>query len=115
MMMAKLGHGTIPLQVRHVRETLPPEFTELIPMADFANKQVGERERASLSRALAAFTLRWLTDCPTEDAAASVVDGRDDQGIDAVFVDDARPRLWLVQSRWSDQGMAGFDAGSAHN
>lgn len=104
----------VPLQVRHVRDALYKEFVSLIPMADFANKQPGEYDQAFHSRALAAFALRQLTDCTSEEAAAGVIDGYYDQGIDAVLVEDDGPHLWLVQAKWSDQGKAGFDIGAAH-
>jgi hypothetical protein len=38
-----------------------------------------------------------------EDAAQSVTDGPDDNGIDAIaYVDSETPRLHVVQSKWSD-------------
>ena len=46
-----------------------------------------------------------------EDAAQSVTDGPDDKGIDAIaYVDSETPRLYVVQSKWSDTGTKGASA-----
>ena len=73
----------------------------------------GGREQAFLSRALAALVVRDLTGCDSASAATSVIDGRDDIGIDAVAVDESASHLWLVQSKWSDSGRAGFGVAEA--
>ncbi|HEY8984943.1 MAG TPA: AIPR family protein [Streptomyces sp.] len=111
--MGKGGQG-MPLEVRHVRDALRREFTELISLADYESRQPGERENAFNSRALSARAARILTDCTSEEAAESVIDGRDDFGIDAVAFSASAPELWLIQAKWSDKGKAGFDTSAAH-
>ena len=48
--------------------------------------------------------------CSDQDAATAVIDGRDDQGIDAVAVSSPgkAPHVWLVQAKWHDRGTAGL-------
>ncbi|WP_449061947.1 AIPR family protein [Planomonospora algeriensis] len=102
------------LHVRHIQEALTGEFDGLIDLSDVAvNAQESQRGVQFLTRALAAFTVRHLTGCSSVDAAAAVIDGRDDHGIDAIAVDEAEPHLWLIQTKWSQQGVAGFDLGAA--
>ena len=93
-------------QVRHVRDALKAEFGDLIDLSDIEHKSDPEREQHFLSRALAALVVRNLTDCSNSDAAEAVIDGRDDNGIDALAIEDARSHLWLVQTKWSDAGAA---------
>jgi len=52
--------------------------------------------------------VRSRTSWKSTAAATTVIDGRDDHGIDAVAITEGIPRLWLVQAKWSDQGRAGF-------
>lgn len=57
--------------------------------------------------------VRDLTGCDSATAAAAVIDGRDDIGIDAVAIDESASHLWLVQSKWSESGRAGFGVSEA--
>lgn len=107
----------IPLPVLRVRNFLLREYKELI---DLSNLRKGcsehERNQNLLSRALAALTIRHLSGCSREQAAAAVIDGDKDQGIDALRVDSDTqdlPRLLLVQSKWSDKGKGSFDQNDA--
>ncbi len=101
------------LQFRHVRDALKREFEGLIDIEDFSNRSESSREQAFLSRALAALIVRDLTGCDSKAAAAAVIDGRDDIGIDAVATDESTSHLWLIQSKWSDSGRAGFGVAEA--
>ncbi|MCX4825570.1 AIPR family protein [Streptomyces sp. NBC_01142] len=95
-----------PLEVRHIRDALAREFTDLIDMSDHAHREPTALDTAFLSRATAAKTVRILTGCGPEEAAEAVIDGRDDLGIDAVAFSLAVPELWLIQAKWSHQGTA---------
>ena len=99
----------MPLQVRHIRDALRRDFTDLIDLADIENRPELEKEQAFLSRALTALTLQDLTGWSAEEGASGVIDGQDDQGIDGVAVSATSQRLWLVQSKWSDKGKASLD------
>ncbi|MFY1668828.1 AIPR family protein [Plantactinospora sp. WMMB334] len=77
------------------------------------DKSDRSRDQAFLSRALAALVVRDLTGCDSIAAASAVIDGRDDIGIDAVATDESASHLWLVQSKWSDAGKAGFGVADA--
>jgi hypothetical protein len=61
-------------------------------------------ERDFLSRALAAFCIHHMAGASLEEAAKSVVDGGADGGVDAIFMDEQASRIWLVQSKYIDDG-----------
>jgi hypothetical protein len=78
----------------------------IVPHIDAADITVAGEERTIIlrSRALAAFCVSALTRADPEKAAASVVDGYGDQGIDAVYFDKEEDRLYIVQSKWRQTG-----------
>lgn len=108
------GGERLSRQVRQVREALRSEYEGLIDLSDFTGNQQHAIESAWFSRALAAKAAQILTRCSSADAAAAVVDGRDDYGIDAVAFSREAPILWLVQAKWSDKGTAGFNTEAAN-
>jgi AIPR protein len=99
-----------PVQVRHVRDALERDYAALIDISDLEGKSESERVQAFRTRALTALAIQIETDLPKEAAALTVIDGRDDQGIDAVAVSaaDKAPRLWVVQTKWHERGTAGL-------
>lgn len=99
-------------EVRHVRDSLKREFESLIYIDDVRGPEE-KREEHFLSRALAALVVRKLLDCSSEEAADCVVDGFQDEGIDAVAISDSGTRMWLVQSKWSDKGTASLGKSEA--
>lgn len=103
----------MPLEVRHIRAALLTEFADRISMDDFEKKDPVERATALLSRAVAAKAARILTDCTSDEAAAAIIDGRDDFGIDAVAFSASGTELWLIQAKWKSSGTAGFDTAAA--
>jgi hypothetical protein len=60
--------------------------------------------RAGLSRALATFAIASEADLSPDVAATAVVDGFDDNGIDAVFYSAAEKVLYISQAKWSVDG-----------
>ncbi|MEU5980374.1 AIPR family protein [Streptomyces sp. NPDC047315] len=55
-----------------------------------------------------------LTDRDPDEAAAAVIDGAEDMGIDAVASSIATPELWLIQAKWSDRGTPEISAADVH-
>ncbi|WP_432047925.1 AIPR family protein [Streptomyces asiaticus] len=108
------GGRRIPREVHQVREALLREFDGLINVDDITHPDPVERQRAFLSRALAAKAARRLTDCTPEEAAATIIDGEHDFGIDAVAFSAAATEMWLIQAKWSDKGTAGFNTEAAN-
>ncbi|MCX5343692.1 AIPR family protein [Streptomyces atratus] len=100
----------VPLEVRQVRIALTREFSNLLDLDDVPALSPAQRERVFLSRALAAKTAQLVADCTAVEAAGAVIDGADDNGIDAVMVSPATAEIWLIQAKWSDQGTASLDS-----
>jgi hypothetical protein len=90
---------------RRVRETYEPFISK-----DDLNEKDLELETKLQTRCLAAFAIQSLTDCTVIDAASSVVDGTEDNGLDAVFYSDTQNCLVLVQSKWIKDGKSEPDS-----
>ena len=94
----------IPDGLPQLREFLLREFSGIVPPAS-SGANAEERERNFLSRALAAYAVQKLAKCSKEDAAASIVDGGGDGGIDAIyFARQTTGTLWVVQSKFVASG-----------
>jgi len=63
-----------------------------------------ERDQKILSRCLAAFAVYLTSGCSEKEAAESVWDGADDNGIDAAFFDASEKCVIFVQSKWINKG-----------
>ncbi|MEV5485562.1 MULTISPECIES: AIPR family protein [Streptomyces] len=61
---------------------------------------------------MAATAIRRVTGWELKRCAEAVIDGSDDNGIDAVAVTDGS-QVWLVQAKWSEKGTAGFQTDAA--
>ncbi|MCD9587784.1 AIPR family protein [Streptomyces sp. 8ZJF_21] len=106
-----MEHGTealrgVPLEARQIRAALVREFVGLLDMDDVTTGSPAQRERVFLPRALAAKAVQLVADCTAAEAAAAVIDGVEDQGVDAVFVSPSTAEIWLIQAKWSEQGTA---------
>lgn len=71
---------------------------------DLSDVKEPDRENSFLSRGLAAYTLHYLAHAEPEDAANSITDGYQDNGLDAIHYDARERRLYLVQSKWIHSG-----------
>lgn len=71
---------------------------------DVSDAPPGQEDGLRLSRGLAAFAVMQLLDLEEKTAAATITDGYDDNGIDAVYIDVDSSRVYVVQSKWSTAG-----------
>ncbi|WP_430382389.1 AIPR family protein [Streptomyces sp. P10-4] len=99
-------HSRVPDPVRQVARALDRTYPDLIDISDYANRPDWQRNDIFRTRALAAHAVRIVTGWSAQDAALTVIDGGQDQGIDALAVDQERRRVYLVQSKWSEKGQA---------
>ncbi len=102
------------LRVRHIADALDAKFQGLIDLSDVANASENQKEAAFKTRALAAQAVSRIARLDPMTAAASVVDGTGDNGIDAVFVTE-EDVVVLVQSKWDSNGTGGIGLGDARN
>ncbi|WP_141746652.1 AIPR family protein [Streptomyces sp. LUP30] len=101
-----MNDSALPNTMRFVRNYLTHTYRPWIDLSDVAPRSPQERDIVLLSRALAAQAVSMLTDCSPQEAAASVVDGPGDSGIDAIAFSKGGSDIWLVQAKWSDKGRA---------
>ena len=97
------------VQIRHLQKKLTDLYASKIDMSDILVDV--NKEDVFLSRAYAAYTLQILASATIEEAAKSIVDGRDDNGIDAIYYERKSKILWLVQSKWIKKGLGEPETG----
>jgi hypothetical protein len=91
------------LKVSQIKSKLLPMFEPFLNLKDIGPGDA-EREQKVLSRCLAALAIYLQTGCSAKDAAESVWDGSDDNGIDAAYFDPSDLRVVLVQAKWINKG-----------
>jgi hypothetical protein len=97
------------LHLQRIERRLELIFEGKIDMSDCSNKREPEKKQHFNSRALAALLLLNKAGISVEDAAASVIDAGDDDGIDAVFYSTRKKILYLVQSKFKTSTNKGID------
>lgn len=91
------------LKVRQIRQRLLQMFEPHLDLSDLSSSD-SDRETKVLSRCVAAVAVYMRAGCSEKEAAASVWDGADDNGIDAAYFDAGDSRVLLVQSKWINKG-----------
>lgn len=92
------------LKVNQIRGKLLQMFEPHLDLSDVPQHDL-EREPKVLSRCLAALAVYLQAGCSEKEAAESVWDGSDDNGIDAAFYDSSESRVLFVQSKWIQKGV----------
>jgi hypothetical protein len=90
------------LHVNHLKAKLTEKYTSKIDTSDARSDE--ESENFFLTRAYAAYTLQVLALLDETTAAATITDGFEDNGIDALYFDRRNKELWLLQSKWIKNG-----------
>lgn len=91
------------IHINQIRKRLDTLFKTAIDMSD-QKSGTKTHEDMLLSRSLAAYAIHHLAGCDALDAAASVIDGTNDNGIDAIYFDESETKLYLVQAKWIHDG-----------
>lgn len=100
------------LHVTQIGGHLDKIFAGKIDMTDWVHHKDGDQIKAAfLSRALAAYAILMLTQADETASAASVTDGGQDCGIDAIYFEPTERVLYIVQSKWSADGTSTIDQG----
>jgi AIPR protein len=86
-------------------------FGGLVDLSDVEGRAETDREQAFRTRALAALSIMELSGASPKEAAASICDGFDDDGIDAVFASPRNKKVYFVQSKWFARPDTGFSIG----
>ena len=99
-----MSDKTITFRIKQLEAELRQIFVDLIDMSDCKGRKKNDQENTFISRALAAYSLHILADVSPSQAAEAIVDGFDDNGIDALLFHKQQNTLWLVQSKWVANG-----------
>ncbi len=100
------------VHVGHIKSTLQKRFHGLIDLSDVSKH--GSPDQVTqffLTRSLAAYALTQAGQIDDKVAADAVVDGGQDNGIDAIYYDAAEKLAYLVQSKWIASGNGTIDLG----
>jgi hypothetical protein len=81
-----------------ITDVLTQDYFPMIPQLP-RNWKPEDHYKNRLSRSLAAFAIANLADVTPAQAANSIINGENDNGIDAVYFDRIKNLLWLVQSK----------------
>lgn len=103
--MAEVQHSQIKSKLLEL--TAP-----LIDSSDITTKSISDKEANILSRSIAAATIKIVADVDDATAAASVVDGGKDNGIDALHYDSPTKSLFLIQSKWNNSHTSSIESGA---
>lgn len=68
-------------------------------------------ESKILSRGIVAICISGLSSLPYASISNFITDGSRDNGIDGVYYDNARNKLYIIQAKWSNKGTGTIDTG----
>lgn len=91
------------IHVNQIIGKVKPLFESYVDMSDIKETDP-ERDVKLTTRCLAAYAVYQHTACSPEDAAKSIVDGGEDNGLDAVYYSSTLKELVLVQSKFIRDG-----------
>ena len=93
-----------PTLVTAIAKRLDELFEGQIIVVDAPEADQTDKRSRFLTRSLAALALVEKAGVTPSVAAQCVTDGGEDDGIDAVLVDQARRYVYFVQSKWVSSG-----------
>lgn len=97
------------LHINQIKTKINSLFNDKLDLSDISELDP-QREDKINSRCLAAYAIYLTVECTTEEAASSVVDGGDDNGIDAIFHSPSNKKVVIVQSKFSKDGIGEPDS-----
>lgn len=98
------------IHVNQIATKIKELFGNLIDTSDLSPTDA-QYETKLLTRCLAAYAVFCIGGSTETEAANSVIDGGNDNGIDAIYYSPVTKRMTLVQSKWSKKGIGEPDSG----
>ena len=92
------------LHLNQIQKHLEDDYNGKIDLQDVIKAPENERNNFFLTRALAAYTIKYYASIGADVASFSVTDGSDDNGIDALYYSRIDKTLYIVQSKWIHSG-----------
>lgn len=91
------------VHIQQIQAKVIELFADKIDSSDISLTDT-ERKIKITTRCLAAYAVYCSVECTLEDAASSIVDGGDDNGIDAIYYSVSDKMMVIVQSKFSQNG-----------
>ena len=91
------------ISIRRIQNRLTEIFDGKILMSDTEYTLPNKFE----TRAIAALALMMQTDLDAANSAKHITDGFKDMGVDAIYLDEDQKKLFVVQSKWHNDGKKG--------
>ena len=91
------------ISIRRIQNRLTEIFDGKILMSDTEYTLPNKFE----TRAIAALALMIQTDLDAANSAKHITDGFKDMGVDAIYLDEDQKKLFVVQSKWHNDGKKG--------
>ena len=101
------------LQVNQVKKCLQDNYVPYVEASDITETGIN-KEIHILSRAYAAYSVATIGNYDPKDVCACITDAYDDNGIDLIYIDFISKKMWIVQSKFSLNGIKGMDCGDIH-
>jgi hypothetical protein len=99
------------IHIGHIERNIVDRFSTSIDLSDVLTASPQQRDVTIRTRSLAAFVVAEIGGAEDAAAAAAVVDGSGDNGIDAVYYDSASRTCLLVQTKWIASGNGSVEVG----
>lgn len=98
------------IHVNQIANKIENLFADKIDVSDLNTNDV-EYKTKLLTRCLAAYAVFCIGGSSEQEAANSIIDGANDNGIDAIYYSPSNKRMVLVQSKWSKKGVGEPESG----
>ena len=92
------------LHVKQIEGYLTSKLKGLVNMDDMASHPADQVQKAFLTRGLGAIAVSQLAEVALEELGPHVTDGANDGGIDLIYFEPKERTLYLVQSKWHEDG-----------
>ncbi|WP_297479115.1 AIPR family protein [Ferrovum sp.] len=100
------------LHVKQIEGYLTTKLKNSVNMADYSShSDQSQVHKAVLTRGLSVLAVSHLAEIPLEDLVPFITDGQKDGGIDLIYFDATERALYLVQTKWHEDGHGSIELG----
>lgn len=102
------------VQINQIVKKIRSTYDCLLNFSDIKDFDFSKSQHIDMavSRGMNAFVIEHLTGCSSMEAALSVTDSGDDNGIDAIYYDNSTNCLYLCQAKYDHDGKGEPDLGA---
>src|SRR6218665_345777 len=100
------------LHVTQIEGYLSTTMKGHIDMSDYAHhSDAAQVKKAFLTRGLGALAASHMTETPIAELGSAITDGSKDGGIDLIYFNATELTLYLVQTKWHEDGHGSIELG----